>query len=322
MTRVVIAGGSGLIGRALAGSLLRDGIAVDVLTRSPRRAAGRLPAGARTVPWDTVDPDGGTSVAATLRGAEAVVNLCGVPVGPWPWTSGRRRRIVESRVGSTARLVDAMALLEPADRPAAFVCAAGTDAYTGLDRAPATEATGTTEAHGYLSELGRAWEEAAERATGLGVRVVTIRTALVLARGSTLLSILTLPVRLGVGGRYGDGSQWFSWIHIDDLVAAYRLAIVDGGLAGPTIAASPEPCPQRDVAAAMARTLHRPNWTRVPAWLLRVVLREQATLLLGSVRLRPARLLEAGLTFTYSDLDSALRDVLGRGDRGDTGGRR
>ena len=315
MTRLVIAGGSGMIGRQLTASLLADGLAVDVLTRSPERAARRLPDGPRVVRWNPLDQDGGRSVAQALRGADAVVNLSGVPVGPWPWTPGRRRRIVESRVGSTARIVEALGLLEPTDRPAVIVCAAGTDGYTGLDAEPATEATDTTSAAGFLSELGRAWEAAAERATDLGVRVVTIRTSFVLARRSALLALLALPVRVGLGARYGDGAQWFSWIHLDDLVAAYRLALAEGRLIGPLIAASPEPRRQRDLAAAMARVLRRPNRLRVPAWLLRLVLREQATLLLGSVRLMPARLLEAGMAFSYPDIDSALLDVLGPGDQ-------
>lgn len=309
--RVVVAGGTGLIGRALTRSLVRAGVSVDVLSRAGAGSASWAADGARLVRWTPADPAGVAAVAATLAGADAVVNVCGVPVGPRPWTPGRRRAIVASRVGSTDYLVEAIAALEPARRPRAFVSAAGTDGYTGLDDTPATEATDTSRTPGFLAELGRDWEAAAEPAALLGVRVVEIRTAFVLARESALMRLLALPVRLGVGGRYGDGRHWFSWIHLADLVAVYRRAIEDPTLAGPINAASPEPARQADVAAALGRVLHRPIWLPVPAWLLRLALRGEATLLLGSRRVAPARLMAAGFAFAYRDLDAALADALG-----------
>jgi uncharacterized protein len=314
--RVVIAGGTGLIGRALTISLLRDGIEVDVLTRDVKAGAHRLIDGARAVGWDPADPAGVAPLSRVLAGANAVVNVSGVPVGPLPWTPGRKRAIVASRVGTTDRLTEAIVSLEATARPPALVCAAGIDGYTGLDATPATESTDTSLTAGFLAQLGRDWEAAAERAALLGVRVVMVRTAFVLARDSDLLRLLALPVRLGLGGRYGDGRQWFSWIHLDDLVAIYRRAIDDATLAGPVNAASPEPSRQRDVAVALARVLHRPNWLPVPAWLLRLGLRGQATLLLGSRRVVPARLLETRFHYAYPDLNAALEDALGPIDRG------
>ena len=307
--RVVIAGGSGLIGRALTASLLRDGAIVDVMSRDPRRSSGRLPAGARAIAWDPATTARDAELAESLAGADAVVNVSGVPVGPLPWTPGRKRAIVASRVGTNDALARAIALLDPLRRPAVLVSAAGTDGYTGLDAEQATEQTDTSHTQGFLAELGGAWEAAAERAAASGVRVALIRTAFVLARGSSLLRLLALPVRLGFGGRYGDGRQWFSWIHLDDLVAVYRRAIDDSTLSGPVNAASPTPCRQADLAAVLARVLRRPNWFRVPAWLLRLVLQGEATLLLGSRRVVPARLLAAGFEFAYSDLESALADA-------------
>lgn len=310
--RVVVAGGSGLIGRALVASLVGSGVAVDVLSRNPAAQTRRLPADARLIRWAPSDPAGTAELARTLAGADMVVNVSGVPVGPWPWTPWRRRAIVASRIGTNDRLVEAMATLAPALRPKAFVAAAGIDAYTGLDAEPATEATDASGTVGFLEELSRAWEAAAQRAGPLGLRVVTIRTAFVLARDSALLGLIALPVRLGLGGRYGSGEQWFSWIHLDDLVAVYRRAIDDPAIAGPIIAGSPGPRRQREVAKVMARVLHRPSWLPVPGWLLRLVLRGEATLLLGSRRVLPARLLAAGFRFSHPDLEGALRDALGR----------
>ncbi|HEX4897254.1 MAG TPA: DUF1731 domain-containing protein, partial [Candidatus Limnocylindrales bacterium] len=151
----------------------------------------------------------------------------------------------------------------------------------------------------------------AERARPLGIRVVTVRTSFVLARKGGLLSLLALPVRLGLGGRYGSGEQWFSWIHLDDLVGVYRRAIDDTTIDGPLNAAAPDPRRQREVATVLARVLRRPSWLPVPGWLLRLVLRGEATLLLGSRRVMPARLLAAGFRFSHPDLEDALRDALG-----------
>jgi uncharacterized protein (TIGR01777 family) len=315
--RVVIAGGSGLIGRALTVSLIRDGVAVEVLSRDPRRSAGRLPVGVRPLAWDPSDANRGAELAKVLAGADAIVNVSGVPVGPLPWTPGRKRAIVASRVGTNEALVRAIARLDPPDRPKVFVSAAGTDGYTGLDAEPATETTDTTQTEGFLAELGNAWEAAASGAAGLDVRTVMIRTSFVLAAGSSLLRLFALPVRLGFGGRYGDGRQWFSWIHLDDLVAVYRRAIDDPTFSGPVNASSPTPSRQVDVAAVMARVLRRPNWFRVPAWLLRLVLRGEATLLLGSRRVAPAKLTAAGFQFTFPDLEGALRQALGRTGAGE-----
>jgi hypothetical protein len=310
--RVVVAGGSGLIGRALVASLIRDGVSVDVLSRDPGSRGRHVLGGARMLAWNPSDRAAMPELARTLAGADAVVNTSGVPIGPWPWTPWRRRAIVASRVGTNDRLVEALASIGPDERPRAFVAAAGTDAYTGLDAEPATEATDVSGTVGFLEGLSRDWEAAAERARSLGIRVVTVRTAFVLARKGGLLSLLALPVRLGLGGRYGSGEQWFSWIHLDDLVGVYRRAIEDTTIDGPVNAASPDPRRQREVARVMARVLQRPSWLPVPGWLLRLVLRGEATLLLGSRRVMPARLLAAGFRFSHPDLEEALREALGR----------
>ena len=312
VTRIVIAGGTGLIGRALSESLIRDGFDVDVLTRrmtAPRQAPV---SGVRALAWNPGSRDGLPGLADVLAGSTAVVNLTGVPVGPVPWTAGRRRSIFASRVEPTNYLVEAMTSLAPEDRPVVLVCASGTDGYTGVDDTPATEETDITATTGFLADVGRSWEAAALGAEALGIRVVMVRTAFVLARKSSLLALFALPFRLGFGGRFGHGRQWFSWVHIDDLVGAYRLAIHDQGISGPLIGAAPQPCRQRDLVETMARVLRRPNWLPMPAWVLRLLLREEATLLLGSRRVIPSKLLGAGYTFRYSDLETALREALGR----------
>jgi uncharacterized protein (TIGR01777 family) len=305
--RVVVAGGSGLIGRELVTSLLADGWRVDVLTRNPRRAGRRLPPGVRAVPWSGPASDT-TALAAALAGADAVVNLSGVPVAPIPWTARRRRAILGSRVGSTNAIVDAIRALPQDRRPGVLVNASGTDMYTGRDSQPADETT--PPATDFLGDVCVQWEAAARAAEPLGVRVVMIRTAVVLARGATYLRFVALPFRLFLGGRIGSGRQWVSWVHIDDLVGLYRAALTNADLRGPVNATAPEPARERDVARGIGRALHRPNWLPVPAWVLRLVLREEAVLPLGSRRAVPSVAQSIGYVFRWSDLDAALADVL------------
>lgn len=304
--RVVIAGGSGMIGRHLASALLADGWAVDVLTRDVERAARRLPAGARAVGWTPAEP---TGLETVLDGADGVINLAGVSLGPRPWTPGRKRAILGSRLAATNTIVGAARALPPERRPAVLVNASGSDVYTSQDEAPADESTEPT--NDFLADVCLRWEVAARAAEPLGLRVALVRTAFVLAPDAPVLRLLALPFRLFVGGRLGSGRQWFSWVHIDDLVGIYRLALTDRSIDGPINAASPEPCREADLAAALGRTLHRPCWLPAPAWALRFALRDQATLLIGSRRVVPARALAAGYQIRHPAIDEALADVLG-----------
>jgi uncharacterized protein (TIGR01777 family) len=306
--RVVVAGGSGLIGRALVGSLLADGWAVDVLTRDPRRAARRLPTTARTVQWSARPGPDTAALAHLLADADGVINLSGTPLAPKPWTAGRRRAILQSRVDSTTALVEAISVIPPQRRPPVLVNASGTDVYTDQDDEPATESA--PPVNDYLSGVVQQWEAAARAAEPLGVRVVLLRTAFVFAPGGQIMRLLTLPFRLFVGGRIGSGGQWFSWVHVDDVVGLYRAALVDPALSGPVNVTAPEPVRQRDLARAIGRATHRPSWVPVPAWLVRLALRGQSTLVLGSRRVAPARAEAAGYVFRYPDLDQALADVL------------
>lgn len=304
--RVVIAGGSGMIGRHLSRALLADGWAVDILTRDVERTSRRLPEGARAIAWT---PDSPAGLETAFDGADGVINLAGVSLGPQPWTPGRKRAILGSRVAATDAIVGAARALPPERRPRVLVNASGSDVYTGRDARPADESTEPT--HDFLADVCLRWEAAAREAEALGVRVALVRTAFVLAPDAPVLRLLALPFRLFVGGRLGSGRQWFSWIHIDDLVGIYRLALTDPSIAGPINAASPEPCRQADLAAALGRTLHRPSWLPAPAWALRLALRDQATLLVGSRRAVPACALAAGYRFKHPVIDEALADVLG-----------
>lgn len=310
--KVVIAGGSGFVGRRIARSLIADGHAVAILTRSPDRRGERLPAGALAVGWSMRADD---ALVAALDGADAVVNLAGEAIGPRPWVGGRKRALVESRLRATEALVEAIRRRPAGHRPNVLVQASGTDVYTGIDAEPATEET--PPARGFLADLGIAWEAAAAPAAALGVRTAFVRAAFVLAGEAPLFGLLRLPFRLFFGGRLGSGRQWFSWIHVEDLVGIYRLAIDDDRVHGPINAASPNPRVQADFARALGRAMHRPAWFPVPATLLRLVLRDQATLVVDSRRVVPARAITLGYRHRFPTLEEALAEILGPGsDRG------
>jgi uncharacterized protein len=304
--RIVVAGGSGLIGRAMVTALLADGAAITVLTRDPAAASRQMPKGARAVAWDGRDAHG--AWVAELAGADAVINLAGATIGHWPWTTARRRLIVSSRVEATTALVAAIAALPPADRPAALLNASGTDGYEGLDREPATEATPFSDT--FLARLCTAWEAAAAPAEALGVRVVCMRQGVVIARGAPALRLLALPVRLFVGGPIGGGRQWFSWVDLVDLVGLYRMALAEPSLHGALNVTAPEPVVQAELARAMGRVLHRPTFIPTPGLPVRLLLGGMATLVLGSRRVIPVRATAAGYAFQRPDLDDALRSAL------------
>ncbi len=307
--RIVITGGTGLVGRALSRASIADGDEVIVLSRDARRVRG-LPPGVVARDWSTSDIDG---LVSTLDGADAVVSLAGTPVGPWPWTAGRRASIRDSRVGGIAAIMAATERLSPSRRPRSLVVVSGVDAYPesdpGPDPIPMTEASpmGT----GFLAQVSRAVETEALRGETLGLRVTRMRMGHVLARDAQLVRMLALPVRLFLGGPIGTGRQWMSWVHIDDAVELFRLAIAEDGPDGVLNVVAPNPCRQIDFVRAMGAALHRPTWFRVPGWLVRLVLREESALLLESRRVAPARARDLGIVFRYETIEPAMHAVLG-----------
>ena len=300
--KVVVAGGTGLVGRALVASLLADGHAASVLTRG-RSAEGA----ARHVHWDP--GAGGGDWESGLRGADAVVNLAGATIGSWPWTAAKEHAMVRSRLDATGAIVAALGRLPAGERPGVLVSASGIDYYghraddrpVGEDAPPGEE---------FLAGLSTRWEAAALEAEPLGVRVVLVRTALVVARGAPALEMLALPFRLFVGGPLGRGDQWFSWIHLDDLVGIYRLALANPEARGPLNAAAPEALRQRDAARVLGQVLGRPSFFPTPAPLLRLVLGEMADLLLHGRRVDPARARGLGYAFRRPELRGALEEAL------------
>lgn len=293
--KVVVSGASGLLGSALVPALEEAGHEVVRLVR-------REPAAEGEARWD---PAAGTIDAGRLSGAEAIVCLSGATIGR-RWTEARKREILESRVASTSLLARTAAELDP--RPAVLVCAGGVGIYG--DRGDEILTEDAELGTGFLADVGKAWEAAAEPAREAGLRVVAFRQGIVLSRRGGALPRLLTPFRLGLGGRLGSGRQWWSWVALDDLVSAYLFAL-EHDLRGPVNLVAPNPVTNRQFVQALARALRRPALVPLPAPLVVAMFGEmgKAALLEGQ-RALPARLLDAGFTFTYPELGPALARAL------------
>ncbi|MGV9932824.1 TIGR01777 family oxidoreductase [Streptomyces olivaceoviridis] len=292
-SRIAVAGASGLIGSALVRSLTADGHEVVRLVR-------REPRGADEVRWD---PERGRVDAAGLTGCDVVVNLAGAGVGERRWTPEYKRLLRDSRVLGTAALAKAAASLPRP--PRVFVNGSAIGFYGDTGDRVVDEAAPPGD--GFLSALCVEWEEAAAPVTEAGVRTVFLRTGLVVARGGGAWGRLFPLFRAGLGGRLGDGRQYWSYIALHDEVAAIRHLIDGDGLSGPFNLTAPQPLTNGEITEAMARVLHRPAVFAVPAPVLRAALGEMAGDVLGSQRVVPRRLLESGFRFAFPGIDEAIR---------------
>ncbi|MFE6171641.1 TIGR01777 family oxidoreductase [Streptomyces sp. NPDC056464] len=296
-SRIVVAGASGLIGGALVRSLTADGHEVVRLVR-------RAPRSKDEVRWD---PEGGSVDAAGLAGCDAVVNLAGANVGSRRWTEAYKAKLRCGRVLGTTALAEAMASLAPEQRPRVFVNGSAIGYYGETGERAVDESAPAGE--GFLPSLVVEWEGAAAPAREAGVRTVFPRTGLVVARDGGAWGRLFPLFKAGLGGRMGDGRQYWSFVALHDEVAAIRHLIDRDDLSGAFNVTAPQPLTNREITEAMGRVLHRPTLFQVPAPVLRTVLGEMAGDVLGSQRVLPARLLESGFTFAFPEIEGAIRAV-------------
>lgn len=298
--RILLTGGTGLIGRALCRHWAAQGHELLVWSRSPAKVAA-LCSGARGI---ARLEELGAGVPL-----DAVVNLAGAPIADRPWTVARRKLLWESRITLTRQLVDWLASRPFKPRVLLSGSAVGWYGDGGERRLDEESAAGSED---FASELCFAWEGAALRAEELGIRVVLIRTAPVLAAKGGMLARLLPPFRLGLGGRMGSGRQWMPWIHIADEVGLIDFLLQHEGCSGPYNACAPNPVRNAEFARTLGRVLHRPALLPAPACVLRLALGEMAGLLLGGQHLQPRRTLEAGYRFRFPELEAALTDLLAR----------
>jgi uncharacterized protein (TIGR01777 family) len=295
--RVAITGSSGLIGTALRRSLEADGHdAVRVV-----RGAG----GPGTVRWDV---DRGEIDAAGLEGLDAVVHLAGEGIATKRWTDDQKRRIKESRTKGTALLSEALASL--ARQPPVLVSGSGIDAYGDRGDELLTEQS-PLGPPGFLTDVVRDWEAATGLAAAAGIRVATIRTALVLDRDGGALPRMVQIAKLGALGKLGSGRQWMSWIALEDHVRAVRF-LLDHPVSGPVNLSSPGPVTNAAFTKALGRVLHRPTFLPVPRLGPKLLLGSELadTLLFESKRVLPEKLQENGFEFHHEEIEAALREIL------------
>jgi uncharacterized protein len=301
--RVVVAGGTGFIGKRLCARLLERGDAVTVLTRSPSSRPSALPSSVDLQAWNP----GGTPPALP-EGTQAIVNLAGESIASGRWTTQRKARIRESRIHTTHALVESMKAASA--RPSVLVNASAVGYYGPRGNEPLAEHA--ARGRGFLSEVVSEWEQQARAAEALGVRVVLLRFGVVLGRDGGALPQMTMPFRLFAGGPVASGDQWMSWIHVEDVAGMIIWAIESSNVSGSINAVAPEPLTNADMSKEIGHALGRPSWLPAPAVALKLVLGEMAEeLLINGQRVVPARAQELGYKFKYPTARQALAAALG-----------
>ena len=290
----LVTGATGFIGSKLVEQLLARGDAVYYLAR---KRSEKLPSQASFHPWVTSNkPE-----LNALSRIDVVFHLAGEPVAQ-RWSAAVKKRIYDSRVEGTRNLVSAMRSLQ--HKPYALISSSAVGYYgeRGDDVLTEGEKPGTD----FLAEVCKDWEREASRAREFGLRVVPIRTATVLGRNGGALKEMLKPFRLGIGGTFGNGKQWMSWIHVDDLVRMYLFAADSATLSEPLNGSSPHPVTNAEFTKALAHAIHRPAVIPIPKFALKLVLGEMSTFLFTSLRVIPKAAENAGFTFEYPQIEKAL----------------
>jgi hypothetical protein len=296
--KVLISGGSGLVGSALTNTLRADGHVVTHFIRPGGKAASG------DVLWN---PSRATVDVPALEGHDAIVHLSGASIADGRWTDKRKATLRSSRVDSTRVLVDSLTHLK--QRPRVFVCASAIGYYGDRGDELLTESSGY--GNDFLSILCRAWEAEAGRASANGIRTVIARFGVILATQGGALPPMLTPFKLGVGGRLGSGKQWISWVALEDVVKVLCTAIDNENVSGPVNVVAPQPVQNSEFTRVLAGVLHRPAVFPAPAFVLRLALGPMAdALLLSSQRVQPEKLAKIGYKFRYETLPSALQAIL------------
>jgi uncharacterized protein (TIGR01777 family) len=308
--RVIIPGGSGLIGGELAASLAADGHEVTVLSRRPEQVRNQLAAGVSVAGWD------GKSVGGwghLVDGADAIVNLAGKSLDggtffPKRWTAARKQEYIDSRVEPGRAVVEAIKAAEK--KPRVLIQASASGYYEQDTTEPVTE--DSPNASTWQAALCREWEKVTAEVEAMGVRRAIIRTGMVLSTAGGAFPRLLLPFKLFAGGPMGSGKQWMPWIHHEDEVRAIRFLIEQEDASGPFNLCAPNPVTNAEFARTLGRVMRRPSFVPVPGFAIKSAFGEVAELVLEGWQMVPKRLEECGFSFKYVKLEAALREMLGK----------
>jgi uncharacterized protein (TIGR01777 family) len=300
--KCIVSGGTGFIGSRLVDALLKDGHYVAIWSRKPARETRTA---VETFRWDPLE---GEPQEESLNGFDIVVHLAG-ETGAQRWNAEAKRKIRDSRVLGTRRLVSAISKVK--HKPSALICSSAVGYYGSHYGSSDDEVLTETSppGSGFLAEVCTAWEKEADAAASLGLRVVKLRTGVVLGRAGGALAKMLPAFQAFVGGALGSGRQWMPWIHVDDLVDMCRFAI-DGSFSAALNATAPNPVTNSQFTSALAKVLHRPAFLTVPAFALRALFGEMAQMLLEGQRAVPAAAKDLGFSWKYPGLEEALHNLL------------
>ena len=301
--KVIVAGGSGFIGRKLIERLHQSQHEVILLSRKPEKVEKNFPSVVVRF-WDAQTYNGLTNV---IEGTDVIINLIGESIAVRRWTPAQKKRILGSRTESTRAIVDAIA--QAKRKPSVLINASASGYYGNVPEGDVTETY--QRGNGFLAEVCEKWEAEALKAREYGVRVVMLRSGVILDKKGGALQKLLLPFWLFIGGPFGSGRQWFPWIHIQDAANAILYAMENKKISGAINLAAPETVRMSEFCKALGNILHRPSFLPVPAFILKIVLGEMAEpLLLHGQKLVPEKLTHAGFNFQFANLEDALSDIL------------
>ena len=303
--RIMVTGGTGFIGRPLCAALSQEGHRVTLLTRRKEEAQRSCGSTVTAVEWN------GREAGAwkhCLEDADAVINLAGAPIVDGRWTDAYKRLLMESRVLTTRLLVEALSRCS--SKPRTLISASGIGYYGASDDRVLDE--GAARGQGFLADLCLAWEAEARRAAELGLRVVLLRTGMVLEEDGGALPKMLLPFRFFAGGPIMPGTQWVSWIHRHDHIGLIQWLLKTPSVSGPVNAVAPEVVTMNQFCQALGQVLHRPSWLPVPGFALQLALGELGKLMTTGQRVTPAKALSGGYIFHYPTLEPALRAILAK----------
>ena len=304
--RIIIAGGTGLIGSKLSASLAKDGHDVVILSRNPGKYS--LPKGVRAEKWDSQTAKDWGHLA---DGADAIINLAGENISgggfiPARWTPERKKRIEQSRINAGQAIV--AAVQAAVEKPEVVIQASGVDFYP--DSGNLVDETASPSNSFLGTVVTQCWEPSTVAVESMGVRRVVARLGLVLSMEGGALPITALPYRLFAGGPLGSGNQWWSWVHIDDVVSAIKFMIENKNASGPINVTAPNPLTNKGFGKVIGKVLKRPSFFPVPAFMLKLVLGEISAIVLEGRNVSSQKLLDLGFSFKYNEAEAALRDLL------------
>lgn len=303
MKKIIITGATGLIGKRLVKSLLEKNYELVIFSRDVKKTRSLLPGIKEIIEWNYHRPENWESY---FENVYAVIHLAGTNLFAKRWDERFKKDILESRTISTRNLVNAFK--ETLAKPAVFISASGIGFYGNSGDELLTESSSV--GNDFVAEVCKEWENESNKLSDTGIRTVQIRTGLVLCPEDGALKQMLPAFRSFVGGPLGNGKQWSSWVHIEDIVKIYLYALENSGLSGPLNAVSPEPVKMKDLAGTLGKVLNRPAFFRVPQFALRIIIGEASGIITASQKVFPDKLLKSGFQFKFSNLEFALTDLL------------